>query len=283
MSISVIRALLAARHVTFAIVVILLVVLVWAGKRVSYEQSINSFFAEDDPAMRVYQTGGPDIRRRQLRFRSLRRHGLLTPDGLNRVSELAAAVAPDRIPGVQRVESLDAMPLLWAIDDALLALDRLPSFARNMALNAAQRTVKDVDLKTNAMTVNGAVKAAGNDPAALAALKDRLDTASAFPWDADRLERDVHRGRGPIAEDKPAQRDRDGCRSSRRGRSIRGAARAGPAGGRRPAGASGRRLRGDRDRRPSAGRRRHDPDRRGDAIGSSEPLVGDRPDASLAG
>ena len=34
-----------------------------------------------------------------------------------------------RSTGVSRVESLDAMPLLWRIDDALLALDRLPAFA----------------------------------------------------------------------------------------------------------------------------------------------------------
>ena len=174
MSNSVIRALLAARHVTFAIVVILLVALVWAGKRVSYEQSINSFFAEDDPAMRVYQQAARTFGDDNFVFVVYDDTALLTLDGLNRVSELAAAVAPDRIPGVQRVESLDAMPLLWAIDDALLALDRLPSFARNMALNAARRTVKDVDLKSNAMTVNGAVKAAGNDPKALATLKGRL-------------------------------------------------------------------------------------------------------------
>jgi uncharacterized protein len=174
MSNSVIRALLAARHVTFAVVVILLVALVWAGKRVSYEQSINSFFAEDDPAMRVYQQAARTFGDDNFVFVVYDDTALLTPDGLNRVSELAAAVAPDRIPGVQRVESLDAMPLLWAIDDALLALDRLPSFARNMALNAARRTVKDVDLKSNAMTVHGAVKAAGNDPKALATLKGRL-------------------------------------------------------------------------------------------------------------
>ena len=30
------------------------------------------------------------------------------------------------------------MPLVWALDDALLALDRLPALARNVALNAAQ-------------------------------------------------------------------------------------------------------------------------------------------------
>ncbi len=52
---------------------------------------------------------------------------LLTPAGMDRVAELAEAVGPDQVDGVQRVESLDAMPLLWAIDDALLALDRLPA------------------------------------------------------------------------------------------------------------------------------------------------------------
>ena len=158
----------------FAVVVLLLVALLWGGKRVSYEQSINSFFAEGDPAMRVYQQAARTFGDDNFVFLVYDDADLLTPGGLNRVSELAAAVAPDRIPGVQRVESLDAMPLLWAIDDALLALDRLPSFARNLALTAARRTVKDVDLKTNAMTVNGAVKAAGTDQAALAALKGRL-------------------------------------------------------------------------------------------------------------
>ena len=75
---------------------------------------------------------------------------------------------------MQRVESLDAMPLLWSIDDALMTLDRLPKMARNLALNAAKRAVKNVDLKTNAMTVAGAVRAAAGDPTALAAIKDRL-------------------------------------------------------------------------------------------------------------
>ena len=79
---------------------------------------------------------------------------------MDRVAELAAAVGPEQITGVERVESLDAMPLLWGIDDALLALDRLPPFARNLALKAAKQSIKNLDLKTNAMTVGGAVRAA---------------------------------------------------------------------------------------------------------------------------
>ena len=169
-----IRTLLAARYVTFSAVVVLLVVLAVWGQRVGYEQSINSFFAEDDPYMRVYQQAAQTFGDDNFVFLVYDDPELLTPAGLDRVSELAAAVAPERIAGVQRVESLDAMPLLWAIDDALLALDRLPAIARNLALNAAKRSVKNVDLKTNAMTVGGAVRAAGGDASARSALKDRL-------------------------------------------------------------------------------------------------------------
>ncbi len=169
-----IRALLAARYVTFTAVVLLLVALAWFGERVGYEQSINSFFAEDDPYMAVYQQAAKTFGDDNFIFLVYDDPALLSPLGLERVSELAAAVAPDRIPAVQRVESLDAMPLLWSIDDALLALDRLPGMARNLALNAAKRAVKNVDLKTSAMTVAGAVRAAAGDRSALAKLKDRL-------------------------------------------------------------------------------------------------------------
>ena len=106
-----IRALLAARYVTFTAVVLLLVVLAWSGKRVSYEQSINSFFAEDDPYMRVYQQAAETFGDDNFIFLVYDDPALLTPAGLDRVSELAASVAPDRIAAVERVESLDAMPL----------------------------------------------------------------------------------------------------------------------------------------------------------------------------
>ena len=65
------------------------------------------------------------------------------------------------------------MPQLWAVDDALLKLDQLPAFARNLAKNVAKRTVKNIDLKSSAMTVAGAVRTA-TTPAQITALKDRL-------------------------------------------------------------------------------------------------------------
>ena len=98
---------------------------------------------------------------------------------------------------MQRVESIDAMPLLWAIDDALLALDRLPAFARNFAKNAAKRTVKNIDLKSSSMTVAGAVRAAGTTRPARGA-QGSPDPASPVPGNADRHGGHGH-GRGRAA------------------------------------------------------------------------------------
>src|SRR5262249_34196376 len=97
---------------------------------------------------------------------------LFTKAGMDRVAELAAALGPDRIDGVLRVESLDAMPLLWAVDDILLTVVQAPPLLRNFALGTAKKAVRGLDLKNNTMTVGGAVRAAPNDEA-LRSLKDR--------------------------------------------------------------------------------------------------------------
>jgi predicted RND superfamily exporter protein len=170
---SLMRLLFQARYATFSTVVVLLVFLAWTGKRVTYDQSIASFFADDDPDMAVYQKAAATFGDDNFAFVVYDDPALLTPDGMDRVAELAAALGPDHMQGVQRVESIDAMPLLWAIDDAMLALDRLPAFARNFAKNAARRTVKNIDLKSSTMTIAGAVRAA-RTPDQIAALKDRL-------------------------------------------------------------------------------------------------------------
>src|SRR4051794_9592820 len=149
-----------ARFVTAAATAIVLVLLVLFGKKVSYEQSIGSFFAEDDPYMAVYEKAARSFGDDNFVFLVYDDPELVSPQGLDRVSELAAAVAPGRIPGVSRVESLDAMPLVWSLDDVLIALDRLPAPLRKAALSTAKRTIQNIDLKTNAMTVSGAVRTA---------------------------------------------------------------------------------------------------------------------------
>jgi predicted RND superfamily exporter protein len=168
----VIGLLLRSRYLTTFATVALLILLVVFGKKVSYEQSIGSFFADDDPYMAVYRKASASFGDDNFVFLVYDDPELVTPAGLDRVAELAAAVSPDRIAGVLRVESLDAMPLVWSLDDALMTLDRLPALARNLALNAARKTIKNVDLRTNAMTVSGAARSM--DAAGLGALTQRL-------------------------------------------------------------------------------------------------------------
>jgi uncharacterized protein len=168
------RLLLASRHVAFCSAAILLVFLAWAGKRVTYEQSIKSFFADDDPYMAIYQQAAQTFGDDNFAFLVYDDPELVTPAGLERVRDLVASVKAAQVPGVERIESLDAMPLLWAVDDALLAIDRLPALARRLAKNAAKQAIKNLDPKSSAMTVGGAVRAAARDPQALVALKDRM-------------------------------------------------------------------------------------------------------------
>ena len=130
--------LLRSRYVTAGATAILLVLLVLFGKKVRYEQSIGSFFADDDPYMAVYQKAVESFGDDNFVFLVYDDPELVSPAGLDRVAELAAAVRPERIGGVLRVESLDAMPLVWSIDDVLIALDRLPALARKAALGRCQ-------------------------------------------------------------------------------------------------------------------------------------------------
>ena len=212
-----IRTLLAARYVLFAALVLLVAVLALWGRRVGYEQSINSFFADDDPDMLAYQRAARTFGDDNLVFVMYEDPELLTPAGIDRVAELAAAIAPERIEAVQRIESLDAMPLLWAVNDALLTLDRLPAMARNLALERGEAghrqprpEVEHDDRR------RGGPGHRGQRRRDLAALKERLTRHPLFLGHADRRRRDDDGAGGPAEEDARAQGDRDGLRAPRR-------------------------------------------------------------------
>ena len=167
-----IRLLIQARHATFVAVALAFVLLLACGRRVGYEQSINSFFAEADPSIVAYQEASRSFGDDNFVFVAYDDPALLTPGGMDRVAELARAVGPGTSDGVLRVESLDAMPVFWEIDAILAKLDRLPTFARTLALNTARRSVKNLDLQSNTLTIGGLVRQ--GTPEQLAALPDQL-------------------------------------------------------------------------------------------------------------
>ena len=84
---------------------------------------------------------------------------LFTPAGMDRVAELAAAVGPDAdrraCCGSSRSTRCRCS---GRSTTSCSTLDRLPAFARNLRPERGEADVKNVDLKTNAMTVGGAVR-----------------------------------------------------------------------------------------------------------------------------
>ena len=164
--------LVRLRYVTLPVVLLLLVALIAQGKRVSYEQSIKSFFADDDPAMAVYQRASAAFGDDNFVFIAYDDPNVLTPAGIDRVAELADAIAPGKIDGVARVESLDAMPLLWKIDDALLTLDKLPALLRDRAIRAIKDNLGTLAGSSNPLNVGAAIRS--SDSSALNDLKTRI-------------------------------------------------------------------------------------------------------------
>ena len=173
MTTDVIDFLLKARHVSIGAVALLLVTLLIAGKRVDYEQSIRSFFAESDPDIIDYTRASNAFGDDNFVFVTYDDPALLTPAGMDRVAELARELGPSQIDGVARVESIDAMPLLWTIDDGLIAMDALPTFLRNAAQRKMKDAIKNVSLAGGSpLAVGGFVRSA--DAKGLADLKARL-------------------------------------------------------------------------------------------------------------
>ncbi|GAC1466485.1 MAG: MMPL family transporter [Isosphaeraceae bacterium] len=171
-----ISLLLQARHWILGFVVLLFVLLLAFGKRVSYEQSIKSFFADDDPVMAVYQEAARSFGDDNFVFVAYDDPALFSAAGMDRVAELASSLGSGQIEGVLRVESLDTMPLLWKLDEILMGIARAPAAARGFMLNTAKKAVRGIDLRNNAMTVGGSIRLASKagDHKVVAALRDRV-------------------------------------------------------------------------------------------------------------
>ena len=128
---SVIRTLLAARYVAFSAVVVLLVALAIWGRRVGYEQSINSFFAEDDPYMRVYQQAAQTFGDDNFVFVVYDDPELLTPAG----HRSGRGAGRGRRPGADRGRAAGRVA---RCDAAVLGGQRRPARAGSLAGDGPQ-------------------------------------------------------------------------------------------------------------------------------------------------
>jgi predicted RND superfamily exporter protein len=151
---------LRARFVLFGAVVVCLVGLVLVNRHVRYDQSLTSFFPDGDPDVVAYQKASATFGNDNIVFVTYEDPKLLTPAGMDRVAELAAALQPGKIEAVRSVQSLDRMPLFWQLDDRLVDLARLPALVRRTAVNLLGDNMATLSQANSAWTVGGAIRRA---------------------------------------------------------------------------------------------------------------------------
>lgn len=160
--------LIRVRYVSLLVALVSLAWLLVFGRRVDYEQSLTAFFPEGDPNVVAYQRASALFGNDNFVFIGYDDPNLLTPDGMDRLKELAAAVGPDRVPAVTAVDSLDATPQFWRLDDELVRLEALPALLRTGASAAMRALVQS----GASLTIGAAVQHAA--PGAFEGLRARI-------------------------------------------------------------------------------------------------------------
>lgn len=136
--------LIRVRYVTAAVTLLLGAYFLWAGRHVTYEQSIKSFFASDDPAILQFDKWAEIFGYDNILFICYDDPDQFSPEGLERVAQLAQNLKSGSVDGLTDVRNLAAMPPLWQLDDAIESLDRLPRLLQAPALSAAKRLAGSV-------------------------------------------------------------------------------------------------------------------------------------------
>jgi predicted RND superfamily exporter protein len=156
------RIVFRFRYAVWA-VVIPLIALSWAlVPPVPFDQTIEGFFPEDHPALVSYEITKRTFGGDQLIFVAYDDDQLWTAEGMDRVRELADRISKE-VPGLERVDALDQMPVPWLVDEAVAAMTSDTFSFFNLFRMVAGRA-----------TVSSVVRSAADDPAEIASVRERL-------------------------------------------------------------------------------------------------------------
>lgn len=131
--------LISARYAVAVLTLIIGAFLGLSGHHAEYEQSIKSFFTENDPAIVQFDKWAKVFGYDNILFLSYDDPDYLTAAGMERVEQLSSRIQESKIEGILNIQSLATIPPLWMLDDALERLDQLPPLLRGPALNAARK------------------------------------------------------------------------------------------------------------------------------------------------
>lgn len=133
--------LLRFRLAVWGVVLALTLALGWFVPAIQFDQSVESFFPDDHPALVAYERSKTSFGGDHLIFVVYDDPQLWTAAGMERVRELADALAA--IDGVEKVDAMDQMPVPWKVDDAVAAMtSKSKSLFKLMTMLGGRITVK---------------------------------------------------------------------------------------------------------------------------------------------
>jgi predicted RND superfamily exporter protein len=135
---------------------------------VEFDQTIEGFFPDDHPALLSYDKTKLAFGGDQIVFVAYDDPQLWTPGGMDRVRILADRISGE-VPGVERVDAVDQMPVPWLVDEAVAAIT-----------SNAFSWVGLMRMAVGRANVSMVVRSAADDPEELARIRQRISAHPLF-------------------------------------------------------------------------------------------------------
>ncbi len=161
------RVVFRYRYAVWMVVIPLIALSWYFVPPVEFDQTIEGFFPENHPALLSYEKTKRAFGGDQIVFVAYDDKQLWTAEGMDRVRLLADRLA--EVPGVERADAIDQMPVPWLVDEAVTS-----AVSDTFSIFGLFRMV------AGRATVSMVVRSAEDDPVEQADIKKRLSAHPLF-------------------------------------------------------------------------------------------------------
>lgn len=168
------QRLISARYIVVVLTILIAGALLYSGRHADYEQSIKSFFAENDPAIVQFEKWSDVFGYDNILFVCYDDPDYLTPAGMERLEGLVKKLRDAKLDGVQGIQSLASIPPVWLLDDSLQQLEKMPAALRAVALSAAKRLAGASTGKSDSSGLTVASTIKSSSPGQLPVISEKI-------------------------------------------------------------------------------------------------------------